>query len=65
MQSGLPNAVARSIDRNNFSHSYMGEIYSQLVEDSPYTRDMKEIDKDYLKIFLDACKRHSERYCRL
>ncbi len=50
------NAVARSIDRNNFSHSYMGEFYSQLVEDSPYTRDMKEIDKDYLKIFLDAAK---------
>src|SRR5919109_810413 len=50
------NAVARSIDRNNFSHNYMGEFYSQLVEDSPYTRDMKEIDKDYLKIFLDAAK---------
>src|ERR671914_1597286 len=50
------NAVARSIDRNNFSPNYMGEFYSQLVEDSPYTRDMKEIDKDYLKIFLDAAK---------
>jgi electron transfer flavoprotein-quinone oxidoreductase len=50
------NAVARSIDRNNFSDNYMGEFYSQLVEDSPYTRDMKEIDKDYLKIFLDAAK---------
>src|SRR5918993_2599305 len=50
------NAVARAIDRNNFSPNYMGEFYSQLVEDSPYTRDMKEIDKDYLKIFLDAAK---------
>ena len=50
------NAVARSIDRNNFSPNYMGEFYSQLVEDSPYTRDMKEIDKDYLKVFLDAAK---------
>jgi electron transfer flavoprotein-quinone oxidoreductase len=49
-------AVARAIDRNNFSPQYMGEYYSQLVEESPYTRDMKEIDKDYLKIFLDAAK---------
>src|SRR5918999_795573 len=46
------NAVARSIDRNNFSTQYMGESYSQSIEESPYTRDMKEIDKDYLKIFL-------------
>ncbi|HEX2013716.1 MAG TPA: FAD-dependent oxidoreductase, partial [Nitrososphaera sp.] len=50
------NAVARAIDRNNFSQEYMGEYYSQLVDESPYTRDMKEIDKDYLKIFLDAAK---------
>ena len=64
MQLKAANAVARFIDRNNFSHSYMGEFYSQEVEDSPYTRDMKEIDKDYLKIFLDVEKR-SERYCRL
>jgi electron transfer flavoprotein-quinone oxidoreductase len=49
-------AVARAIDRNNFSPQYMGEYYSQLVDESPYTRDMKEIDKDYLKIFLDAAK---------
>ncbi len=50
------NAVARAIDRNNYSPQYMGEYYSQLVRDSPYTKDMKEIDKDYLKIFLDAAK---------
>src|ERR671922_270974 len=50
------NAVARAIDRNNFSSQYMGEYYSQSVEESPYTRDMKEIDKDYLKIFLDAAR---------
>jgi electron transfer flavoprotein-quinone oxidoreductase len=49
-------AVARAIDRNNYSPQYMGEYYSQLVDESPYTRDMKEIDKDYLKIFLDAAK---------
>ncbi|MGH9991864.1 MAG: FAD-dependent oxidoreductase [Nitrososphaera sp.] len=50
------NAVARAIDRNDYSPQYMGEYYSQLVRDSPYTKDMKEIDKDYLKIFLDAAK---------
>jgi electron transfer flavoprotein-quinone oxidoreductase len=50
------SAVVRSIDRNNFSHNYLGEFYTQSVEDSPYTRDMKEIDKDYLKIFLNAAK---------
>jgi electron transfer flavoprotein-quinone oxidoreductase len=50
------SAVVRSMDRNNFSHSYLGEFYTQSVEDSPYTRDMKEIDKDYLKIFLNAAK---------
>jgi electron transfer flavoprotein-quinone oxidoreductase len=50
------NAVARAIDRNNFSVPYMGEYYSQSIEESPYTRDMKAIDKDYLKIFLDAAR---------
>lgn len=50
------NAVARAIDRNNFGPQYMGEYYSQSIEESPYTRDMREIDKDYLKIFLDAAR---------
>jgi electron transfer flavoprotein-quinone oxidoreductase len=50
------DAVARSIDRNDFSTHYMGEFYSQSIEESPYTRDMREIDKDYLKIFLDAAR---------
>jgi len=50
------NSIARSIDRNNFTNDYMGEFYSRSIEDSPYTREMKEIDKDYLKIFLDAVK---------
>lgn len=50
------NSIARSIDRNNFSSDYMGEFYSRSIEESPYTKEMKEIDKDYLKIFLDAAK---------
>ncbi len=49
-------AVSRAIDRNNYSADYMGEYYSQSVDQSPYTRDMKEIDKDYLKTFMDAAK---------
>ena len=50
------NAVARALDKNDFSEGYLGEFYSQLVEESPYTTDMKQMDKDYLKIFLDAAK---------
>lgn len=50
------DAVAKAIDKNNFAPEYMGEQYAQEVEKSPYTRDMREIDKDYLKTFLDATK---------
>jgi electron transfer flavoprotein-quinone oxidoreductase len=50
------NAVSRSIERNNYSSDYMGEFYTKSIEESPYTKDMREIDKDYLKIFLDAAK---------
>jgi electron transfer flavoprotein-quinone oxidoreductase len=50
------DSVARALDRNNLAPEYLGEHYSQQVEASPYTRDMREIDKDYLKTFLDATK---------
>jgi electron transfer flavoprotein-quinone oxidoreductase len=50
------NAVARSIERNNFNSDYMGDFYAKSLQENPYTRDMREIDKDYLKIFLDASK---------
>ena len=50
------NTVARVLDKNNFNDSYLGQNYSQSVEESPYTHDLKSIDKDYLKIFLDAAK---------
>ncbi len=49
-------AVSKSIDKGDFRGNYMGEYYSSLLEESPYTSDMKEIDKDYLKIFLDSTK---------
>jgi electron transfer flavoprotein-quinone oxidoreductase len=50
------NAIARGIDRNNFGPDYIGEFYSQTIAESPYDHDMKEIDKDYVKIFLDAAR---------
>ena len=50
------NAVARALDKNDFSENSLGEYYSKSVEESPFTTDMTKIDKDYLKIFLDAAK---------
>ncbi len=50
------NAVARALDKDNFTEKYLGEYYSRLIEDSPYTHDLKVIDKDYLEIFLGAVK---------
>ena len=49
-------SIARALDRNNFASEYLGEYYSSQIEASPYTRDMREIDKDYLKTFLEATK---------
>jgi len=50
------NAIARALEKNNFSQGYLGEYYTKSIEESPYTKDMKEIDKEYLKIFIDATK---------
>lgn len=49
-------AVSRALEKNDTSPNYLGEYYAASVEQSPYTRDMREIDKNYLKIFLDAAK---------
>ena len=56
------NSISRSLDRNNFAEEYLGEFYTKSIEDSPYTRDMKEIDKDYLKLFLDAAEGCADGY---
>src|SRR5918995_42797 len=45
-------AIARSLDKNNFGTDYLGEFYTQSIEESPYTLDMKKIDKGYLNIIL-------------
>jgi electron transfer flavoprotein-quinone oxidoreductase len=50
------NSIADAMERNNLTQDYLGRSYLNSSEESPYTRDMKEIDKDYLKIFLDAAK---------
>jgi len=50
------NAVAHALDKKDFSENSMGEHYSKSGDESPFTADMEKIDKDYLKIFLDAAK---------
>ncbi|MFN4337056.1 MAG: electron transfer flavoprotein [Candidatus Nitrosocaldus sp.] len=49
-------AVARAKEMNNFSEDYMGRYYAQLVEESPYTDDIRRIDFEYMKIFVRACR---------
>lgn len=58
---GMDDAVraAKSIIRffnNNSDPDDLGKIYTQSLESSPYTRDMKKIDKDYVKVLLKAVK---------
>lgn len=50
------NAIADALEKNNLSHDSLGKAYSSSLEESHYTKDMKEIDKDYLKVFLVAAK---------
>ena len=50
------NAVARALDKNDFSESILWEYYSKSVRREPIYHRYEKIDKDYLKIFLDATK---------
>ncbi|HEU5461343.1 MAG TPA: electron transfer flavoprotein [Nitrososphaeraceae archaeon] len=50
-------AIAGSLDKNNFESNYLGELYSQSIEQSPYTIDMKEIDKQYLSVILNSTRK--------
>ena len=50
-------AVARSLDKNSLDSNYLGEYYTRLVEESPYTLDMKEIDKHYLNVILNSTRK--------
>src|SRR5688572_8146438 len=49
-------AIARSLDKNNFGTDYLGEFYTQSIEQSPYSVDMKEIDKQYLSVILNSTR---------
>ncbi|RMF30285.1 MAG: electron transfer flavoprotein [Candidatus Nitrosothermus koennekii] len=48
-------AIARAKEKNNFSEDYLGGYYQQLIKESPYTYDIKNIDFEYMRIFVRAC----------
>jgi electron transfer flavoprotein-quinone oxidoreductase len=49
-------AVSNAIDKNNLESGYLGEYYSSLIDDSPYTRDMRMIDKGFMTTFVNSVK---------
>lgn len=50
------NAIKQALEKNNLdvASNYLGELYSQSVQESPYTMDMERIDKYYIKTIIDA-----------
>jgi len=50
-------AIARSLDKNNFGSDYLGAFYTESLEQSPYSVDMKEIDKQYLNVILNSTRK--------
>lgn len=48
--------IARAKEKNNFSEQYLGGLYGEIIKQSPYTNDIKNIDFEYLRIFVNACK---------
>ena len=50
------NAIKQALEKNNIdvASNYLGELYSQSVQQSPYTMDMERIDKHYIKTIIDA-----------
>jgi electron transfer flavoprotein-quinone oxidoreductase len=53
------NAIKQALEKNNLdiTSNYLGELYSQSVQQSPYTTDMERIDKYYIKTIVDAAGR--------
>ena len=49
-------AISRSIEKNNFDSGYMGNYYESLINESPYTREMKRIDENYITLFLNVAR---------
>ncbi len=48
-------AIAKAKEKNNYSEEYLGTYYNQLINESPYTYDIKNIDFEYMRIFVRAC----------
>ena len=50
------SAIKQALEKNNLdvASNYLGELYSQSVQQSPYTMDMERIDKYYIKTIIDA-----------
>lgn len=46
--------ISKSLDQTDLES--MGNRYRAMIEESPYTHDMNEIDKNYLDVFLDCTK---------
>lgn len=49
-------AIARAKEKNNFSEQYLGKLYGEMINESPYTNDIRKIDFEYLRIFVNACR---------
>ncbi|MGD1838276.1 MAG: electron transfer flavoprotein [Nitrososphaeraceae archaeon] len=51
------NVVSVAIEKNNFESENMGKKYRTEIENSPYTKDMKRIDKKYLQVIIQSAKK--------
>lgn len=49
-------AIARAKEMNNFTEQYLGRLYGEMINESPYTDDIRKIDFEYLRIFVNACR---------
>ncbi|MBI5133706.1 MAG: electron transfer flavoprotein, partial [Thaumarchaeota archaeon] len=48
-------AIAKAKEKNNFTEQYLGGLYGDMINESPYTTDINKIDFEYLRIFVNAC----------
>lgn len=53
------NAISKAMEKNNLdiSSNYLGSLYSEYVQESPYTKDMERIDKYYIKTVIDSFRK--------
>jgi len=48
-------AIAKAREKNNYNEEYLGAYYNKLILESPYTHDVKNIDFEYMRIFVKSC----------